>query len=386
MKTIKFNLILDDKPVRNIEQLRENFSVEDILETYKNGLLKKWLKVRGYNKYLDKIEQLNETNDKEIIKFLINIFEMYVDEEELEQIMNIVDYINTKDIKEYIAMDLNSYEFDVDEYHKGYERLINSIYENKNNIGKLKAIIESIEERYIQLFKMDYEKVYSNLINKVPLSILIMLSNYRLKEELKKIKSLNQDIYSKCTEEKLDIEKILVDKSVYIKEKKIDGTNRWKIVNDKKVIVLNSQINNLYSKEKYNNDVKISDKNKVNIYGQIDSIGIVFDGLFVKSKEDINIEYILYDDIKKNIIEGEELINSDSEKYIKRYILNTEGYWKELESRDKKFMIISMPKDSLIREDENGKSYSNEINGEYKIFNGIEYSSKSDKPLIYMEV
>ena len=33
MKTIKFNLILDDKPIRNIEQLQENFSVEDILKT-----------------------------------------------------------------------------------------------------------------------------------------------------------------------------------------------------------------------------------------------------------------------------------------------------------------------------------------------------------------
>lgn len=48
-KTIKFNLILDDKPVRTIEDLRENFSIEDILELYNNGLLQSWLEVRGYS-------------------------------------------------------------------------------------------------------------------------------------------------------------------------------------------------------------------------------------------------------------------------------------------------------------------------------------------------
>ncbi len=34
-KTIKFNLILDGNPVRDIEDLRDNFSIEDILEVYK---------------------------------------------------------------------------------------------------------------------------------------------------------------------------------------------------------------------------------------------------------------------------------------------------------------------------------------------------------------
>ena len=42
---------------------------------------------------------------------MINIFEIYVDEDELEQIMNTVDYINAKDDKDYTAMDLYSYEF-----------------------------------------------------------------------------------------------------------------------------------------------------------------------------------------------------------------------------------------------------------------------------------
>ena len=37
-KTIKFNLICDDKPVRTIEDLQNNFSIEDVLEYYNNKL------------------------------------------------------------------------------------------------------------------------------------------------------------------------------------------------------------------------------------------------------------------------------------------------------------------------------------------------------------
>lgn len=38
-KTIKFNLICDNTPVRTIEDLQNNFSIEDVLNYYRNGLL-----------------------------------------------------------------------------------------------------------------------------------------------------------------------------------------------------------------------------------------------------------------------------------------------------------------------------------------------------------
>lgn len=35
-KTIKFNLICDNTPVRTIEDLQNNFSIEDVLDYYRN--------------------------------------------------------------------------------------------------------------------------------------------------------------------------------------------------------------------------------------------------------------------------------------------------------------------------------------------------------------
>lgn len=53
-KTIKFNLICDDKPVRTIEDLQNNFSIEDVLSYYNNKLLQRWLEVRGYTEELER--------------------------------------------------------------------------------------------------------------------------------------------------------------------------------------------------------------------------------------------------------------------------------------------------------------------------------------------
>ena len=49
-KTIKFNLICDGHSVRTLDDLREHFSIEDVLDHHKNGMLARWLEVRGYER------------------------------------------------------------------------------------------------------------------------------------------------------------------------------------------------------------------------------------------------------------------------------------------------------------------------------------------------
>lgn len=66
-KTVKFNLIMDNHPVRNIEGLQEHFSIEDMLKYYENGLLIRWLNVRGYYNYLEEVEKIDASEDKKII-------------------------------------------------------------------------------------------------------------------------------------------------------------------------------------------------------------------------------------------------------------------------------------------------------------------------------
>ena len=80
-KTIKFNLLLDDNPVRDIKSLQNNFCIDDILEVYENGLLQKWLKVRGFDEYLTKVESVKK--DSSVIVELIKIFDIQKDDTEI---------------------------------------------------------------------------------------------------------------------------------------------------------------------------------------------------------------------------------------------------------------------------------------------------------------
>ena len=80
-KTIKFNLMCDGYPCRNIEDVQEHFCIEDMLEYYESGLLKRWLEVRGFKDELAEVEAIKATEVLQITEELIRIFEILTDED-----------------------------------------------------------------------------------------------------------------------------------------------------------------------------------------------------------------------------------------------------------------------------------------------------------------
>lgn len=399
-KTIKFNLILDENPVRNIEQLKENFSIEDMLSVYNNGLLHKWLNVRNYEDYLQKVKLINDKSDLDIIIELMKVFDIDYEEDKLNEISNIIDYIHKKnsDVRAAITTDFS--DFSIKEYHEGYEKILNSILYDKDNLGKLKAIAEVLEEKYIELFKMNYDKIYKTLIEKSPLCILVMLSKEKLKKELLKINSLNKDLEEKILiKSTKNINKVNIDQidmlGKYIHKKSVHGYDKWLTLENKDVIIVNSKRNTKFSAA-YCPIVKIRENGSDYCYNEVYVRGKVLKGLNIKCENtELVIEYIVLDEIPKNSeayksifgsIENKEKINKNLNKYIKSYSTKTEGHYKELEPRNKKLIIISVPKDSKVRAYGTTDSYSSEINGKYMILDGIEYLSNSNDSLVYMEV
>lgn len=92
----KFNLICDDKPVRTIEDLQENFSIEDVLKYYQNGLLLRWLEVRGYEAEYKKVSEIREIEALEIVKELIKIFDIEADEKKVEEGVYMLQFIEER--------------------------------------------------------------------------------------------------------------------------------------------------------------------------------------------------------------------------------------------------------------------------------------------------
>ncbi|NFF82258.1 hypothetical protein FC764_13615 [Clostridium botulinum] len=226
-KTIKFNLILDGNSVRTIEDLRENFSIEDILEYYNNGLLQRWLEVRGYSELLEKVKSIHEEDDIEIITKLITIFQVEMEAQKVKEGVAILKYINERKIQ---FDDYNKLKFKtqsvIDDYHSGYIKLIYDIIENADDMAKIKANIKNLKDNYFELFKYNFHKLHFNLKEKAPMAIFSILMDEELRyyfigtwaekedEEFKEESKLYDVEYSKYSSE------VYEDIVNYIKDEK----------------------------------------------------------------------------------------------------------------------------------------------------------------------
>jgi hypothetical protein len=182
-KTIKFNLILDSKPVRTIEELQENFCIDDILEFYQKGILQKWLKVRGFNEHLNKVEAISDK--KSAIIELIRIFELEKSEKEIKEAAYSLEFWGKRklELEEWNKKDHKIKEIIAD-YHKGYDVLKAKILENKEDMPFMKNAAKEIFDKYLEIFKIDIQAFFTILKDKAPLMVYIILSENSLREVL----------------------------------------------------------------------------------------------------------------------------------------------------------------------------------------------------------
>lgn len=175
-KTIKFNLICDNKPVRTIEDLQNNFSVEDILAYYNNGLLLRWLDVRGYKEEYEQVSNIISTEPIEIVKNLITVFNMESDEQRIEEKIYILEYLNER--KELsILYEKQNYQIKaiIEDYEVGYRQLIDGILQKPDDIAKIKANISEIVRNYSFLLELNHRGLFKLLMQKSILAIMCLL-------------------------------------------------------------------------------------------------------------------------------------------------------------------------------------------------------------------
>jgi len=193
-KTIKFNLLLDDNPVRDIKSLQNNFCIDDILEVYQNGLLQKWLKVRGFDEYLAKVENIKK--DGSVIVELIKIFDIQKDNVEIrESIYSLEFQENRKKYLRDFKMRNAKLKNIIEDYHKEYEKLIESIIEHKENIPFLKVASKEISDKYFKLFELNYKDSYELYKEKSPFMIYAILMNDKLNFLFLKNEIVKKDLY-----------------------------------------------------------------------------------------------------------------------------------------------------------------------------------------------
>lgn len=104
MIKIKFNMDFRGEYIRNLEDLRNNFSIEDILEAYDNGLLVRWLDARYYTNELKQVRAIETTNARGVLEELIRIFCPETEQEEIDANLSLYDYLEgLRKFRDYIT-------------------------------------------------------------------------------------------------------------------------------------------------------------------------------------------------------------------------------------------------------------------------------------------
>ena len=93
---VKFYMYFNGERIRTIEDLRENFFAEDILEAYSSGQLAKWLKVWRHKKELAQVEAVKSENAREILAELMRIFDSDAEPEEINASLSVYDYLEER--------------------------------------------------------------------------------------------------------------------------------------------------------------------------------------------------------------------------------------------------------------------------------------------------
>ena len=304
-KTIKFNLVCDEKPVRTIEDLQNNFSIEDVLAYYDNKLLHRWLGVRGYNTELEAVSAITSSDPMEVIKELIRIFDVVTDEEKVEESIYMLKYLDER--KELCAIyeqeNYNSKHI-IKDYETGYRQLVEGILENPNDAAVIKANIAEMVANYSWILELNHRELFWTLVREdLALAIMCLLMNE---------KARNYYLPVEITVE--------------------DG-----------VTLLDTEQN----ADKRNMFVKIC--------------------ALIKQSDFISA-------VQENLVAFSGM---------------TDGYWKDLEPKGKKYMIVSMGEGDYVRSagHSGGDLSSADVLNKFVIIDGVDYKSNSaTRTLLYMEV
>lgn len=303
-KTIKFNLICDEKPVRTIEDLQNNFSIEDVLTYFNNKLLHRWLNVRGYRSELEKVSAITGKDSMEIIKELIRIFDVVADEKKVEESIYMLKYLEER--KELCAIyEQENYKMKniIDDYETGYRQLVDGILDNPDDVAVIKANIAEIAENYAWILKLNHRNLFYVLRVKSALAIMCLLMNEKSRNYYLPVEVAGEDgTFSLDTDKNADKKEMFYSITQMIKQ--------------------------------------------TDFVASLGANLVTFAGM-------------------------------------------TDGYWKDLEPKGKKYMIISMGNGDYVRSagHSGGDLSSADILNQFVIVDGVDYKSNSDtRKLLYMEV
>lgn len=352
-KTIKFNLILDNKPVRTIEDLQENFCIDDIAEFYENGLLQKWLKVRGYDDYLAKVEAIS--NKETAIQELVKIFEIEQSGDKIQEDLYSLKFWNERKARfeEFDKKDKEIRDI-ISDYHKGYNDIKEQLKEKKEDFAFIKSAVKTIYRDYFRLLEIDFVSFFETMEEKSPLTLFAMMMHDGYRNS-----GLFDDKYKS---------RLLNLRPNNVLKYQYDTNKCWRKITNKpaRIVKLNDVSSYVGIREAEGKEEFAGNSRNVK--------KIKFEHGF-EYRSNSSSDYVLY--LEDNVVSAF------------KFFCGKDEWWQEVEEEGKKVMVISIPNGTKIAspKDKNIKYSAEEVNGKFIILDGLSYASNTDQDsIVYMEV
>ena len=383
-KTIKFYMICDDHPVRTIDDLREHFGMEDVLDYYRRGILQRWLKVRGYDAELEAVKQMNATGDAEALTKLIQIFDVEKDPAEIAELIEILKYNEEKakaaeekkkkeeeekaraaiEKTENVEEERNNAEeqkMNKDGQNANavrdmnqYLRLVDTILENSTNKAVIKSAVKEIAEKYRHVFEQDYVNLFYLLYECAPMAIFVMLSFDVMREKYLSDNS------------KLSPENTLgIDSSQLLRKKweRLTGTYTQSNSSPKTPLFLPC--------------ILFGNSDKAKLEGQLTGLN------------NLKRNRTAFKTVLDNITQERRLMEI-LPKDLKEFSENTSFHWRRLENKEKKCMVLKIAVGDHVcpsgQRDANKILNASDCNDKFILLDGIDIRSRSYASTYYMEV
>ncbi len=362
-KAIKFNLLLDKHPVRDLTDLRANFNLDDLLTAYHSQVLHRWLEVRGLSAELSQLQEIAGSDELTIARALCQLFHADISEAQIQAAVYSLEFREQQ--RQQLEV-LASQEFQrntvIKSYHAGYEQLCEEMLEKTEDYPFLKAAVNTLWADYEPLFRVDFDLFFALFIEQSPLTLYTMLANEAYRQSELFDKERKEIAFSKIPSSYKEKE----GKAVNVAGEGYD----WKTITDQKVFIK--------SLKNASGRAKIRDKNNNEYVGDI-GVGKTLVGLsFYSYGSTDNIKYAPI------ILKPIPLLPP-----YQSYAGATEGYWKDLEPEGTKCLILKMENGNFIRNaGKNGEELNAEaVNKEFLILDGIDYkSNNANHALIYLVI
>ena len=365
-KAIKFNLVMDGRPVRNLEDMRDNFNVEDLLGAYGNGSLKRWLDTREMEKESAELDKISGDEINAAVA-LCRIFRPDCTDEQLRQAAYPFEFRrkDAETLEKYRDLKKQR-EAVILEYHKSYDGLLMELEKRSDDYSFVKPALAEIFENYLALYELDAEAFYGRYIKNHPLVVLGMLANSGMRPIIAR---QQEQVYKD-----IDIGGLTARK---IPQSAIDAfLKKWEAdQNQPGVESVSNSSENMALRNKKIAILILHNHDDSSKYGKVHMSGTL-------GPNHYPIRYIPIDVLRSTL-------PAQSPTHVKTSAGETEGYWRDIQPAGKNFLIIKMENETIIRNaGVSGEELKAEdVNGKFPILNGIDYkSANASHKLVYMEV